>query len=226
MLRVARYLVIRWPFTLKKRCRVGTVRLCTVLAMAAVSLLTLPHFLSYTVHRTTFRTMRVAVVLLDNRYLDARAYLHTFNHYLMPIVWYMAPWLVVAVVNILLSMQVRHAEPCLSALCPTALCVLSVYALCVISVCMRSVLLMSVCALCYQCLYVLCVLSVSVRALCYQCLYVICVLLSACALCAVRVCMDLSRVSLSALCYQYLFVSGISADTAVLKAVLKFSQSE
>lgn len=192
MLRVARYLVIRWPFTLKKRCRVGTVRLCTVLAMAAVSLLTLPHFLSYTVHRTTFRTMRVAVVLLDNRYLDARAYLHTFNHYLMPIVWYMAPWLVVAVVNILLSMQVRHAAPCLSALCPTALCVL----------------------------------SVSVCTLCYQCLYMICVLLSACVLCAVRVCMNLSRVSLSALCYQCLSVSGISADTAVLKTVLKVSQSE
>ena len=183
-----RYLVIRWPFTLKKRCRVGTVRLCTVLAMAAVSLLTLPHFLSYTVHRTTFRTMRVAVVLLDNRYLDARAYLHTFNHYLMPIVWYMAPWLVVAVVNILLSMQVRHAAPCR----PSALR-RSVRYQCMCSVCyqcMCSVLSVSVCALCvisvctcsvsYQCLYVLCVLPVSVHSVyvivcmcsvCCQCLY-------------------------------------------------------
>ena len=84
------------------------MRVCTALAMVLVVLLTLPHFLCYTVQRTTFRSRRVAAVLLDNHYLDARAYLHTYNHYLMPIIWYMAPWLIVAVVNVLLSLSLIH----------------------------------------------------------------------------------------------------------------------
>ena len=49
---------------------------------------------------------QVAAVVLSDRYVQARPYLHTYNNYLLPIVWYMAPWVIVAVVNVLLALQV------------------------------------------------------------------------------------------------------------------------
>ncbi|XP_076440964.1 uncharacterized protein LOC143280216 [Babylonia areolata] len=113
-LSLERYLVIRWPFTLLKTARVRwvtVVRCGTGAAVMLVWLLTLPLLLCYRVVRTSFRHLPVAAVLVTDRYLpNPRAYLHTYNHYLLPLAWYTGPWGLVAVVNALLFWQVRKSS--------------------------------------------------------------------------------------------------------------------
>ncbi|KAL8580375.1 hypothetical protein ACOMHN_037474 [Nucella lapillus] len=110
-LSLERYLVIRWPFTLRKSRWVMVVRAGTGVAVAAIFLVTLPTMLCYRMRRTTFRGLQVAAVQVTDRYLShPREYLYVYNHYLIPLAWYAAPWAVVAVVNALLFRQVQKSS--------------------------------------------------------------------------------------------------------------------
>lgn len=106
-LSLERYLAIRWPLAVKQSCTVLMVRGCIVLIFLLVFFITFPNFLCYNILRVPFKDRSVVVVKVTNEYLDAKAYLHIYNYYIIPIFWYMVPWVVVAIVNVLLSIQVR-----------------------------------------------------------------------------------------------------------------------
>ncbi|KAK7482276.1 hypothetical protein BaRGS_00026519 [Batillaria attramentaria] len=109
-LSIERYLAIRWPLTLKQRCTKSMVWVCIALIITAVFLVTFPHFLCYKLENAQFGNMSIVAIKLINTYLDARAYLHAYNNYILPIIWYMVPWVIVAVFNILLSIQVQKSS--------------------------------------------------------------------------------------------------------------------
>jgi membrane protein required for beta-lactamase induction len=55
---------------------------------------------------------------VNDDYLDARHYLYAYSHYVLPIMWYMVPWTVVAVVYTLLVWQVSSIKNIIFSLIP------------------------------------------------------------------------------------------------------------
>lgn len=109
-LSLERYLAVRWPLTLKQTCTMTTVACCLGGITLTVFLITFPQFLCYKIEKAVFRNTHIVVAKLTNDYLDAHAYMQAYDHYILPIFWYMVPWFAVATFNTLLSIEVHKSS--------------------------------------------------------------------------------------------------------------------
>lgn len=109
-LSMERYLAVRYPIRIKRTCTLQVVRAVIIGIMTTVLIISIPNFFAY----------RVGMFLRDNKSYVAVAMLtemgkktlyHCVYHsYLIPFLWYILPWIMLAVFSTLLSKNVRKSS--------------------------------------------------------------------------------------------------------------------
>lgn len=107
-LSVERYLAVKFPLTVKQTCTVPFVRMCILIIFISTITISLPNFFSYHTKLTTFANMMV-VVPIPTEFERQKKYTLTYHTYIVPILWYIIPWLIMLVTNILLAIQVQKS---------------------------------------------------------------------------------------------------------------------
>lgn len=107
-LSLERYLAVKYPLTIKRRCNVKTVLFCVISVIFFSVVLTIPNFLSYEIIHFNFFAMSIAVATLTD-FGEMSHYPCVYHNYLVPILWYIVPAVFLSVINILLSIHVQRS---------------------------------------------------------------------------------------------------------------------
>ena len=107
-LTVERYLVVKFSLKIKPYCTIN-VPICVLLTITlAVVLLTIPTFLDYEIRRVHFEEWNITTIeIFPTEFKKNQIYTLIFHDFLIPILWYIVPWCILAVCNFLL---VRHIK--------------------------------------------------------------------------------------------------------------------
>lgn len=107
-LSIERYLAVKYPLFIKRRCSpilvIGVIALVVTTSIA----LTAPNYASYKIIHFDFFGTDVAVAMLTE-YGHSTLYPCTYHNYLVPILWYIIPAVLLSVINILLYLHVRKS---------------------------------------------------------------------------------------------------------------------
>ncbi|XP_033738210.1 FMRFamide receptor-like [Pecten maximus] len=108
-LSIERFLAIRYPLTIKRSCTPFLVRVCITGIVAIVVILTSPNFFSFRVqefHITNTSSIYVRVMTKLGR---DTLYPCSYHIYVIPLLWYILPWIILTSLNLLLYLQVRRS---------------------------------------------------------------------------------------------------------------------
>lgn len=104
-----RFIAIWYPFKVKRYCSRTVVVLGISCALLVPVLLTLPIFFCYRVVIVYFGPMEVHVTEITD-FGQSNRYKCAFQKYMIPILWYMLPWTLLAVFNFLLWQHVKQSR--------------------------------------------------------------------------------------------------------------------
>ena len=112
-LTLQRFIAIWFPFGSRNYCT-HTVNIVALLIVSLIPVtMTIPHFFYYDVIHVEYptginTTLEVAVAVLTD-YGARDKYRCAYHAYIIPFLWYIIPWICLAVLNTLLLLQVRHS---------------------------------------------------------------------------------------------------------------------
>lgn len=109
LLSTERYLAVKYPLTVKRTCTVHLVSVCIVAVVLIVTVITIPIFFSYEIRHIMFHEIQTTIAYPTDFGIHQH-YVCTYTHYVLPLVWYMFPWLLLAIVNTLLALHVRRSS--------------------------------------------------------------------------------------------------------------------
>ncbi|XP_067660048.1 FMRFamide receptor-like [Haliotis asinina] len=109
LLSTERYLAVKYPLTMKRTCTVQLVSVCIVAVILIVTIITIPIFLSYEIRHIMFHDIQTTIASATYFGIHEH-YVCTYTHYILPLVWYMFPWLLLAIINTLLALHVRRSS--------------------------------------------------------------------------------------------------------------------
>ncbi|XP_069126680.1 FMRFamide receptor-like [Argopecten irradians] len=107
-LSIERFLAIRYPLTIKRSCTPFLVRVCITGIVVIVIILTLPNFFSFRVQEYVTNTTSIYVRVMTKLGHDT-LYPCTYHVYILPLIWYIIPWIALTTLNLLLYLQVRRS---------------------------------------------------------------------------------------------------------------------
>ncbi|XP_021341612.1 FMRFamide receptor-like [Mizuhopecten yessoensis] len=109
-LSIERFLAIRYPLTIKRSCTPFLVRVCIVGIIVIVVILTSPIFFSFRVKEFSYTNTSSVYVQVMTRLGRDTLYPCTYHIYVIPLLWYILPWILLAILNLLLYLQVRRSS--------------------------------------------------------------------------------------------------------------------
>lgn len=109
-LSMERYLAVRFPIRIKQACTLRVVRAVIIGIITMIFIISIPNYFAYTVGKfLRDNKSYVAVAMLTT--MGKKTLYHCVYHsYLIPILWYILPWLMLAVFSMLLSKNVRKSS--------------------------------------------------------------------------------------------------------------------
>ncbi|XP_060077679.1 galanin receptor 2b-like [Ylistrum balloti] len=108
-LSIERFLAIRYPLTIRRSCTPFLVRVCIIGIIAIVIILTLPNFFSFRVQKYHIANTSSLSVRVMTKLGRDTLYPCTYHVYIIPLLWYILPWILLATFNLLLFLQVRRS---------------------------------------------------------------------------------------------------------------------
>jgi len=105
-LSIERFLAVKYPLFIKRKCSSCLVLAIIWCVVVTSVVLTVPNYASYKIVHFDFFGTDVAVAMLTD-YGHSTLYPCTYHNYMVPILWYVVPAIVLSVMNILLSLHVR-----------------------------------------------------------------------------------------------------------------------
>lgn len=101
-----RYIAVKSPFYSRSFSKYN--HLCIVTFVIGIpSILTFPNWIAYDLKTWDFPI--IGKLVIANLKDDLKSYICAFHSFILPIIWYIIPWIVVAITNILLVRQLRIA---------------------------------------------------------------------------------------------------------------------
>lgn len=107
-LSMERFLAVKYPLFVKRKCTVLIVLFVNILAVTVSVLLTVPNYAAYKIVHFDFFGIDVAVATLTEYGLSS-LYPCTFHNYLVPIIWYIVPAILLWGMNTLLCLHVQKS---------------------------------------------------------------------------------------------------------------------
>ena len=109
-LSIERYLAVRYPVEIKHSCTTTLVWAVVGFIAIVTSVITIPNFFAYTVEPfQTDDNSSVFVAKLTD--MGQRTLYHcTYHNYVLTFIWYLVPWVLLAIFSVLLSKHVRRSN--------------------------------------------------------------------------------------------------------------------
>ncbi|XP_060581563.1 probable G-protein coupled receptor B0563.6 [Ruditapes philippinarum] len=104
-----RYLAVRFPLIIKRKCTTCTVMLCIFLVVGISVVISIPNYFSYKLVHFNFFGEEIAVATLTDMGKSS-LYPCIYHNYLIPVLWYIIPAALLSVINILLIFLVQKSS--------------------------------------------------------------------------------------------------------------------
>ena len=108
ILSLERYLAVKFPLVTKRSCSVPVVLACISMTVVIVVVVTCPNLASYEVLHEEFLGI-TAYYASITKFGSETLFPCTFHNYIVPILWYIIPAVLLTILNILLSVHVQKS---------------------------------------------------------------------------------------------------------------------
>lgn len=108
-LSIERFTAIKHPLFSKRICTIPFVRVRIGVIFAFVVVMTMPIFFAYTVEKYQKDTNSYVSVVVITRMGKNTLYPCVYHTYMIPILWYIIPWILLVIFNVMLSIHVRKS---------------------------------------------------------------------------------------------------------------------
>lgn len=109
ILTTERFLAIKYPISVKTACKKSLVRMCIVAIFVVVTMITLPLIFSYKVTKLT--VLNTTIHFQDLTTMGSNTLYPCMYHiYIVPFLWYIIPWIILALLNTMIFMHVKKSS--------------------------------------------------------------------------------------------------------------------